>query len=101
MSACQRGDEHELVDDADVDLVGDAPVKFASAAQIGTVGLLAGQVKKIRLHTHELEDHVVDVVRGRPRPGSVTRRARSGPATSSPSRSACRTASSRRAPRRS
>ena len=28
------------------------------------VGILAGQVKRIRLHTHELEDHVVYVVRG-------------------------------------
>ena len=45
--------------------LGDAPVKFAPAAQISTVGILAGQVKKIRLHTHEMEDHVVYVVRGR------------------------------------
>ena len=44
--------------------LGDAPVKFAPAAQISSVGILAGQVKKIRLHTHELEDHVVYVVRG-------------------------------------
>ncbi len=28
------------------------------------MGILAGQVKKIRLHTHEFEDHVVYVVRG-------------------------------------
>ena len=45
--------------------LGEAPVKFAPAAQISNVGILAGQVKKIRLHTHELEDHVVYVVRGR------------------------------------
>jgi mannose-6-phosphate isomerase-like protein (cupin superfamily) len=45
--------------------LGDAPVKFAPAAQISNIGLLAGQVKKIRLHTHELEDHVVYVVRGK------------------------------------
>jgi len=45
--------------------LGDAPVKFAPAAQISNVGLLAGQVKKIKLHTHEMEDHVVYVVRGR------------------------------------
>ena len=44
--------------------LGDAPVKFAPAAQISSVGILAGQVKKIRLHTHEMEDHVVYVVRG-------------------------------------
>lgn len=47
------------------DFLGDKPVKFAPAAQISNVGILAGQVKKIRLHTHELEDHVVYVVRGR------------------------------------
>lgn len=47
------------------DFLGDRPVKFApAAAQIGNVGILAGQVKRIRLHTHELEDHVVYVVRG-------------------------------------
>ena len=45
--------------------LGDTPVKFAPAAQISNVGLLAGQVKKIKLHTHEMEDHVVYVVRGR------------------------------------
>ena len=45
--------------------LGDAAVKFAPAAQISNVGILAGQVKKIRLHTHEMEDHVVYVVRGR------------------------------------
>jgi hypothetical protein len=39
--------------------LGDARVKFAPAAQISNVGILAGQVKKIRLHTHEFEDHVV------------------------------------------
>jgi quercetin dioxygenase-like cupin family protein len=47
------------------DFLGDKPVKFAPAAQISNVGILAGQVKKIRLHTHELEDHVVYVVRGK------------------------------------
>jgi mannose-6-phosphate isomerase-like protein (cupin superfamily) len=47
------------------DFLGDKPVKFAPAVQISNVGILAGQVKKIRLHTHELEDHVVYVVRGR------------------------------------
>jgi quercetin dioxygenase-like cupin family protein len=47
------------------EFLGDKPVKFAPAAQIANVGILAGQVKKIRLHTHELEDHVVYVVRGR------------------------------------
>ena len=46
------------------DFLGDKPVKFAPAAQISNVGILAGQVKKIRLHTHDLEDHVVYVVRG-------------------------------------
>jgi mannose-6-phosphate isomerase-like protein (cupin superfamily) len=45
--------------------LGDKPVKFAPAAQISNVGILAGEVKKIRLHTHELEDHVVYVVRGK------------------------------------
>jgi quercetin dioxygenase-like cupin family protein len=47
------------------EFLGDKPVKFAPAAQISNVGILAGQVKKIRLHTHELEDHVVYVVKGR------------------------------------
>lgn len=47
------------------DFLGDKPVRFAPAAKISTVGILAGQVKKIRLHTHEMEDHVVYVVRGR------------------------------------
>jgi len=47
------------------DFLGDKPVKFAPAAQISNVGILAGQVKKIRLHTHELEDHIVYVVKGR------------------------------------
>lgn len=46
------------------DFLADKPVKFAPAAQISNVGILAGQVRKIRLHTHELEDHVVYVVRG-------------------------------------
>jgi quercetin dioxygenase-like cupin family protein len=45
--------------------LGEQPVKFAPAAQISNVGILAGQVRKIRLHTHELEDHVVYVVRGK------------------------------------
>jgi mannose-6-phosphate isomerase-like protein (cupin superfamily) len=47
------------------DFLGDKPVKSAPAAQTGNLGILAGQVKTIRLHTHELEDHVVYVVRGR------------------------------------
>jgi quercetin dioxygenase-like cupin family protein len=47
------------------DFLGDKPVKFVPAAQISTVGILAGQVKKIRLHTHELEDHVVYVTKGK------------------------------------
>jgi mannose-6-phosphate isomerase-like protein (cupin superfamily) len=47
------------------DFLGDKPVKFAPAAQISNVGILAGEVKKIRLHTHEMEDHVVYVVKGR------------------------------------
>jgi len=47
------------------DFLGDKPVKFAPAAQTGNLGILAGQVKTIRLHTHEMEDHVVYVVRGR------------------------------------
>jgi mannose-6-phosphate isomerase-like protein (cupin superfamily) len=47
------------------DFLGDKPVKFAPAAQIANLGVLAGQVKKIRLHTHEMEDHIVYVVRGR------------------------------------
>ncbi len=47
------------------EFLGDKPVKFAPAAQLSNVGILAGQVKKIRLHTHELEDHVVYVVKGR------------------------------------
>jgi quercetin dioxygenase-like cupin family protein len=47
------------------DFLGDKPVKFAPAAQVANVGIQAGQVKKIRLHTHEMEDHIVYVVRGR------------------------------------
>jgi mannose-6-phosphate isomerase-like protein (cupin superfamily) len=47
------------------DFLGDKPVKFAPAAQIANLGVLAGQVKKIKLHTHEMEDHVVYVVRGK------------------------------------
>ena len=46
------------------EFLGNQPVKFAPAATISNVGILAGQVKKIRLHTHETEDHVVYVVRG-------------------------------------
>lgn len=45
--------------------LGDEPVKFTPAAQIGNVGILAGEVRKIKLHTHEAEDHIVYVVRGR------------------------------------
>jgi quercetin dioxygenase-like cupin family protein len=33
--------------------------------QIANTGILTGQVKKIKLHTHEFEDHIVYVVRGR------------------------------------
>jgi mannose-6-phosphate isomerase-like protein (cupin superfamily) len=47
------------------DFLGDKPVKFAPAAQIANLGVLAGQVKKIKLHTHEMEDHIVYVVRGK------------------------------------
>ena len=47
------------------DFLGDKAVKFAPAAQISNVGIQAGQVKKIRLHPHEMEDHVIYVVRGR------------------------------------
>lgn len=47
------------------EFLGDKSVKFAPAAQLSNIGILAGQVKKIRLHTHELEDHVVYVVKGR------------------------------------
>lgn len=47
------------------DFLGDKPVKFTPAAQIANLGVLAGQVKKIKLHTHELEDHIVYVVRGK------------------------------------
>ncbi len=47
------------------DFLGDKPVKFAPAAQIASLGVLAGQVKKIKLHTHEMEDHIVYVVRGK------------------------------------
>jgi mannose-6-phosphate isomerase-like protein (cupin superfamily) len=47
------------------DFLGDKPVKFAPAAQIANLGVLAGQVQKIRLHTHEMEDHIVYVVRGK------------------------------------
>lgn len=47
------------------DFLGDKSVKFAPAAQIANLGILAGQVKKIKLHTHELEDHIVYVVRGK------------------------------------
>ena len=47
------------------DPLGDKPVKFSPGAQINNVGILVGQLKKIRLHTHAQEDHVVYVVRGR------------------------------------
>lgn len=47
------------------DFLGDKPVKFAPVAQIANLGVLAGQVKKIKLHTHEMEDHIVYVVRGK------------------------------------
>ena len=47
------------------DFLGDKSVKFAPAAQIANLGILAGQVKKIKLHSHELEDHIVYVVRGK------------------------------------
>jgi mannose-6-phosphate isomerase-like protein (cupin superfamily) len=44
---------------------GDKPVQFTPVAQISNLGMLVGPVKKIRLHTHEQEDHIVYVVRGR------------------------------------
>ncbi len=68
--------------------LGDAPVKFAPAAQISNVGILAGQVKKIRLHSHELEDHVVYVVRGKAtaRLGDETREVGPGDLISIPKR---------------
>ena len=47
------------------DFLGDKTVKFAAAAEIANMGILAGQIKKIKLHTHELEDHIVYVVRGK------------------------------------
>ncbi len=47
------------------DFLGDKPVKFAPVAQVANLGVLAGQVKKIKLHTHEMEDHIVYVVRGK------------------------------------
>lgn len=47
------------------DFLGDKTVKFAPAAQIASMGILTGQIKKIKLHTHELEDHIVYVVRGK------------------------------------
>ncbi len=47
------------------DPLGDKPVKFTPGAKIANVGILVGQVKKIRLHSHNLEDHVVYVVRGK------------------------------------
>jgi quercetin dioxygenase-like cupin family protein len=46
------------------DFLGDKTVKFTPAAQIANMGILTGQIKKIKLHTHELEDHIVYVVRG-------------------------------------
>lgn len=45
--------------------LGDKPVKFTPAAQISNVGILVGEIKKIRLHHHDQEDHVVYVVRGK------------------------------------
>jgi mannose-6-phosphate isomerase-like protein (cupin superfamily) len=70
------------------DFLGDKPVKFAPAAQVSNVGILAGQVKKIRLHIHELEDHVVYVVRGRAtaRLADETREVRPGDLISIPKR---------------
>lgn len=47
------------------DFLGDKSVKFVPAAQIADMGILTGQIKKIKLHTHELEDHIVYVVRGK------------------------------------
>ena len=47
------------------DPLGDKPVKFSPGAKIANVGILVGQIKKIRLHTHAQEDHVVYVIRGR------------------------------------
>lgn len=47
------------------DFLGDKTVKFTPAAQIANMGILTGQIKKIKLHTHELEDHIVYVVRGK------------------------------------
>jgi len=47
------------------DFVGDKTVRFAPAARISNLGMLVGHVKKIRLHTHEQEDHILYVVRGR------------------------------------
>lgn len=41
------------------DFLGDKPVKFAPGAKISNVGILVGQIKQIRLHYHNLEDHVV------------------------------------------
>jgi mannose-6-phosphate isomerase-like protein (cupin superfamily) len=70
------------------DFLGDKPVRFAPAAQISHLGVLAGQVKKIRLHTHETEDHVVYVVRGRAlaRLGDETREMGPGDLISIPKR---------------
>ncbi len=70
------------------DFLGDKPVKFVPAAQISNVGILTGQVKKIRLHTHELEDHVVYVVKGRAmaRLGDEVREVVSGDLISIPKR---------------
>lgn len=70
------------------DFLGDKPVKFVPAAQISNVGILAGQVKKIRLHTHELEDHVVYVTKGKAmaRLGDETREVGPGDLISIPRR---------------
>ena len=70
------------------DFLGTTPVKFAPAAQVNNLALLAGQVKKIKLHTHEMEDHVVYVVRGRAaaRLGDETREVGPGDLISIPKR---------------
>lgn len=70
------------------DFLGDKPVRFVAAAQISNVGILTGQVKNIRLHTHELEDHVVYVVKGRAmaRLGDQTREVMPGDIISIPKR---------------
>ena len=83
------------------DFLGDKTVKFVPAAQISNVGILTGHVKKIRLHTHEMEDHVVYVVKGKAvaRLGDETREVVPGDIISIPKWNL--TASSRRGARRS